>query len=102
MKLTYDEKGKFFTDRIPKVALPVIIQTQDFIVKGDIHLTPEERLIDELNSSAQFIAVTDAIVYTHSGEEIYRANFLSLNLLQVVLITPIEDMTVIPKLLGGA
>ena len=102
MKLTYDGKGKYFTDYVSKVALPVIIQALHFIVKGDVHLPPEERLIDELNSSRIFIAVSNAIVYAQSGEELYRANFFPINLQHVVLIIPLEEMTTIPEFLGGS
>jgi len=102
MKLTYDEKGKYFTDYVPKVAFPVIIQALHFIVKGDVHLPPEERLIDELNTSRKFIAVSNAIVYAQSGEELYRANFFPINLQHVVLIIPLEEMTTIPEFLGGS
>jgi hypothetical protein len=102
MKHTYDEKGKYFTDYVPKVALHVIIQALHFIVKGDVHLLPEERLIDELNSSGKFIAVSNAIVYAQSGEELYRTNFSPINLQHVVLIIPLEEMTTIPEFLGGS
>ena len=102
MKLTYDEKGKFFTEYVPKDALPVIIQALHFIVKGDVHLPPEVRLIDELNSSGKFIAVTNAIVYAQSGEELYRANFFPINLQHVVFMIPLEEMTTPPEFLGGS
>lgn len=100
MKLSYDEKGKYFTDYVSKVPLPVIIQALHFIVKGEVHLPPEKRLIDELNSSGKFIAVTNAIVYSQSGEELYRANFFPINLQHVVLIIPLEETTAIPEFLG--
>lgn len=102
MKLSYDEKGKFFTEYVQKTALTVVIHTSHILVKGDVHIPPEKRLIDELNSSGQFIAVTNAIVYAKSGEELYRASFFPINLQHVLLIVPLEELTAIPKFLGGS
>jgi hypothetical protein len=37
-------------------------------------ISPEVRLIDELNS-LEIYCITNAIVYTQSGEELYRTSF---------------------------
>ena len=100
MKLYYDEKGKFYTDYVTKVSQPVIINTLHHTIRGNIHLRTDERLSDGLNSSQNFLAVTGVVVSSHSGEELYRANFFSINLEHVVWIMPSEEVTYGPGIKG--
>lgn len=96
MKEYSDEKGKFFTDVVSKEAIPVIIQTIHQTVQGEIYVLPEDRLIDDLNHPEQFLAVTNAIIYSLSGEELYRANFFSINKDHIVWVMPGEEITKSP------
>ena len=59
---------------------------------GDFHYRPRLRLIDELISGDQYLAITDATVYDKSGRVRFRSNFLSVNRDHIVLIIPWEEM----------
>lgn len=92
MVTQYDNKGKIFTQVIAKKPVSVIIQTTTNIVHGTIHVRPSERVIDEMNMSIQFIAVTDVAVKNVSGEELYTCDFLTLNKDQIVWIIPDDEV----------
>jgi hypothetical protein len=91
MSIHFDEKGKFFTEVVPKEPVPVRIQTLTHRIQGNIHIRPGERLKDELNQAVQFVAVTDAVVYGSSGDEICRTEFMIVNIDQIVWLTPEQD-----------
>ncbi len=88
MSTHYDDKGKFFTDIISKKAIPVTIQTISNRIEGIVHARRGERLKDELNSSEQFLAVTDAVIYNHEDAELYRINFLAVHRNNIIWIFP--------------
>lgn len=92
MVTQYDEKGKIFTQVISKKPVPVIIQTTHHTIRGILHVRPSERIIDELNASIQFIAITEASVLDLQGNLIYKSNFLTLNKEQVIWIIPDEEI----------
>jgi len=92
MTIRFDEKGKFFTDVIKKETVSVIIQTASFTIHGRVHIQPDERLKDELNTDEQFIAVTEAIVFDADGAEKYRSDFLSVNSDHIVWVLPVEAL----------
>ena len=91
MSIHFDEKGKFYTEVVPKEPVPVRLQTLTHRIQGNVHVRPGERLKDELNQSVQFVAVTDAVVYGPSGDEICRAEFLIVNIDQIMWLTPEQD-----------
>jgi hypothetical protein len=91
MSIHYDEKGKFFTEIIPKEPVPVRMQTLTHRIQGNIYIRPGERLKDELNQAVQFVAVTDAVVFGASGDEICRTEFMIVNIDQIVWLTPEQD-----------
>ncbi len=99
MNQYYDEKGKLFTNVVSKEPLRVIMGCVHGTIRGDIHLHPEQRLIDNLNQPDQFLAVTDAIVFSPSGEALYRTGFLSVNRAHVVWILPEQEASQIPAFL---
>ena len=88
MTIRYDDKGKYFTEVIRKTPIPSIIQTQNYRIIGNIHASPDHRLIDELNTSPPFIAITDARVIGTKGE--IETPFLVINKSQIEWIHP-ED-----------
>ena len=90
MTTDYDDKGKIFTEIIPKENIPVIIQTTTNRIEGLFHTRYDNRLKDELNSQVdeQFIAITDAIVYDGDGNELYASNFLALNRNSIIWLIP--------------
>lgn len=84
MTLEYDEKGKFFTDVISKVAVPAIIQTTIHQIHGNVHIRPGERLKDELDRDELFMALTDAKVIDSNGKTVYQTDFLAVRRAQIV------------------
>jgi predicted ABC-type ATPase len=88
MTMRYDDKGKYFTDVISKQRVPAMIHTGNHFIRGHIHARHNQRLKDELNIVEPFIAVTDAVVYNNTGEELHRASFLALNRNQIHWIIP--------------
>jgi hypothetical protein len=90
MSIHYDEKGKIFTDVIMKEAVPVLFQTPTNRIQGNIYVRPDERVKDQINQAEMFLAVTEAIVYDLSGEELFRCEFLLVNREQLIWLKP-ED-----------
>jgi hypothetical protein len=90
MTTEFNEKGKYFTEVIPKANVPVIIQTLVSRIEGCFHARYDNRLKDELNSEIdeQFMAITDAVIYDLDGNELYRSNFLALNRDSIVWLIP--------------
>lgn len=95
MNSTFDEKGKIFTRVISKRPVSVTIQTESHLIHGMIHIRPNDRIKDELNQSSEtFIAITDAVVFNPKGQELYRANFLTLSTHHIIWLIPDEDLIV--------
>lgn len=90
MSIHYDEKGKFFTDVILKDAVPVLIQTPTNRIRGNIYVRPGERIKDQINQEDMFLAVTEAILYDLTGEELYRGDFILVNREHLIWLLP-ED-----------
>jgi hypothetical protein len=88
----FEEKGKIFTSVISKQPVDVIIQTVSHRILGKVHIRPSDRLIDELNKTEQFIAVTDARILTHENIIIYEAEFITVNSSQIIWILPLEEL----------
>jgi hypothetical protein len=91
MSVRIDAKGKTYTDIVRKDEVPALIQTTNGLVHGRLYLRPGLRLKDELNGTAeQFIAVTEAEVYSAGGQVLVRSAFLTLNKAHIVWIRPDE------------
>lgn len=92
MDFQYDEKGKIFTEIIPKESVRVVVQTVTNRIVGYFHARSDNRLKDELNNirDEQFIAITDATVLDAQGDELYRSDFLALNRSHIVWLIPID------------
>jgi hypothetical protein len=84
----FEDKGKIFTQVVSKKPVSVIIQTTSNRIKGKIHIRPEDRVKDELNRRETFIAVTDAVVFSHENEILFTSSFLTLNTEQIVWLIP--------------
>ena len=93
MVTQYDEKGKIFTQVVSKQPIRVVIQTIQNIISGAVHVRPDARVKDELCSQDRFLAITEAIVYNQQNEELYRANFLVLNVNHIIWVIPEEEIT---------
>jgi hypothetical protein len=92
MVTQFDDKGKIFTQVISKKPVDVIIQIGIQTIRGTIHLRPTERVIDEINHTQGFMAVTDATVLNASGEVMYITSFLSLNVDHITWVIPSEEI----------
>jgi hypothetical protein len=90
--VTYDEKGKIFTQVIAKQPVNVSIQTNQQVIQGIIHIRPGMRMKDELNGEERFLAVTDAVILDHDQHEIMRSKFLVVNIEHIIWIMPLEDL----------
>ena len=92
MATEFDEKGKIFTNVISKRPIPVIIQTTAQRIQGKLHVPPTERIKDELNTSDQYLAITDATIYGDNGEVLYKSQFLTLNRESIIWLIPEEEL----------
>jgi hypothetical protein len=88
MVLRYNEKGKFFTEFISKVEIPVTIQTETNRIHGYVYVRKGERLSDELNSSRSFIPISDATIYNAQGDTLYTCGFLTVHRDHIVWLMP--------------
>jgi hypothetical protein len=89
--IEYDEKGKFYTDVISKIAVPATIQTVNQLVKGFVHVRQGERLKNELDRDELFLAVTNASILGADGEVQFEAPFIAVRREQIIWIMPGED-----------
>lgn len=89
----FDEKGKIFTNIVPKTPVAATIQTSTHRIHGEVYIKPDERLKDELNHSEQFIAVTNAQIFNEQGEVAYDSEFLTLNKDQIIWLIPDHDLS---------
>ncbi|MEW6400772.1 MAG: hypothetical protein AB1649_03170 [Chloroflexota bacterium] len=91
MSIEYDEKGKFYTDIISKVAVPVTMQTTNQLIKGFVHVRHGERIKDELDRDELFLAVTNARILEPDSEAVIEAPFIAVRRAQIVWIMPDEE-----------
>jgi len=92
MTIEFDDNGKFFTDIISKTPIPAMIQTVTHRIHGNIYITQDRRLKDELDLPEKFIAVTDAVIYSPDGQELYQASFLAVQRNEIVWVLPDSEM----------
>jgi hypothetical protein len=88
LTIEFDEKGKFYTDFVSKVAVHATIQTTHQLVRGIIHVREGERLKDELDRDEPFLAVTEATVIGADAQVLFQAPFLALQRSQIVWVMP--------------
>ena len=91
MSLEFNEKGKYFTDIISKVAVPAVIQTVMQRIEGSVHVRLGGRVKDELDSSEPFLAVTNAKVFGLDGAVLYETDFMTVARSQIVWVIPSDD-----------
>jgi hypothetical protein len=92
MTTEFDTKGKVFTNVVAKKPVLVIVQAENYRIKGNLYVAPGERIKDELNSSNEFIALTDAVVYDLSGKALYCSKFLTLNSASIIWLIPVNEL----------
>ncbi len=91
MGIQFDEKGKFFTDVIQKIAVHAVVQTTTQLIRGKVHVREGERLKDELDHDELFLAMTDASVLGTDGQVQFDAPFLAVRRSQIVWVLPDEE-----------
>jgi Family of unknown function (DUF6812) len=90
MTVEFDEKGKFFTDVVSKVAIPAIVQTTQHLIHGKVHVRRDERLKDELDRDELFLAITDASIIGADGQTLHQSRFLAVRRSQIVWVMPAQ------------
>lgn len=69
---------------IQTTMLPIVLQTSTNRIKGKLHLRENERIKDALNTSDNFIALTEVKVFDVEGLSlIYETGFLAVNLTKI-------------------
>lgn len=91
MTIEYDEKGKYYTNVIQKVAVPSIVQTTTHLIRGLVHVRQGERLKDELENHEEYIAVTNATIHDPGGNVVFSSLFLAIQKKQIVWVMPSEE-----------
>lgn len=91
MPTRYDKKGKYFTEKVTKDKIKVIIHTSVDKLSGYLHVHSDNRLKDELNDSTGFLALTDGIVLNTQDEELERFDFLAVNRDHIVWVIEVDD-----------
>ncbi len=91
-----DDKGKVFTDVVSKTTVPALVQTTTHLIRGNIHIRPDERIKDELDRDLLFLAVTEASVFDADGRTIHQAGFMAVRRNQIVWVMP-DDTKDEPK-----
>jgi hypothetical protein len=87
-----DQKGKVFTERIRKDHVEVEINTTQGRVHGYVHVAPNQRVKDLVNSpNEQFLAVTNATMGQDDAEGVLCHEFITLNKHYIITIIPIEE-----------
>jgi len=90
MTIDFDDKGKIFTEVVPKIAIPAIVQTTEHLIRGNVHVRRDERLKDELDRDELFLAITDASVIGTDGQVLHHARFLAVRRAQIVWVMPAQ------------
>jgi hypothetical protein len=92
MTIHYDDKGKFYTDVVTKKTVRSTIQTITHRLEGNLHVKADQRLIDELRTPGQYIAITDATIFHAHGEKELKTNFMTVNRDHIIWIAPQDEV----------
>ena len=95
MTIEFDDNGKFFTDIVSKTPVSVMIQTVTHRIHGNIHVSLDRRIKDELDLPENFLAVTDAVIYSPDDHVLYQAAFLAVQRCEIIWVMP-DNETVAP------
>lgn len=90
MVMSFDEKGKFYTDWVSKWSVHATLQTVNQLVRGTLHVREGERLKDELDRDEPFLAITDATIVDADGKTLFECPFLAVRRTQIVWVRPDE------------
>jgi hypothetical protein len=90
MSIEYDDKGKFYTDVVTKIAIPCMVQTTTHLIRGYVHVRQGERLKDELENKERFTAITDVSMSDLNGNVVFSGPFLAVQRDQIVWVMPVD------------
>ncbi len=91
MDYRVDEKGKVYTQHINKLPVLVIARIEDALIHGTVHLTPGNRLKDELNSDETFIAITQVRAsHAESHRPLFETEAIIVNKQRIMWMYPSE------------
>ena len=89
---TVDERGKFYTEKIRKISVEVVITTVHGHVRGHVHVLAGQRVKDLLNNAnEQFLAVTEASFCATESARAQEVGFIALNKSHIVSVIPINE-----------
>lgn len=91
MTIEYDEKGKYYTDIVKKIPVPVVLQTATHLVRGMVHVREGERLKNELERVEAFLAVTNASIYGAGDKLLFTVPFMAVQRTQIVWLMPVDE-----------
>jgi hypothetical protein len=80
--------------KIKKDKLVVAILTQDYRIEGEVHVLPDSRLTDFVNSKTNedFIAVTHAeIISLSKNMSVSKVEYLAINKSYITLVYPLDS-----------
>ena len=87
-----DEKGKVFTQRVRTQDVEVNITTIAGTLHGFIHVSPGNRLKDQLNTRDElFLAITNATSRSHDGKNGVHLDFIAVNKHHIVSVVPVDE-----------
>jgi len=91
MSTRFDKKGKYYTEKVTKDKTEVIIQTSVEKLSGYLHVHSDKRLMDELNDSSGFLALTHGKVLNTQDGKFSQFEFLAVNREHVVWVIQVDD-----------
>jgi hypothetical protein len=97
MNIEFDDNGKFFTDIISKTPVPVLVQTTSHQIHGNIHISQDRRLKDELDLPEKFIAITNAVICLPNGQILYQTKFLAVQRAAIIWVLPDNEIEALPE-----
>ncbi len=87
-----DDKGKVFTERVRKIGVEVEVVTIQGHIHGHLHMRPDQRVKDLLNSGdEQFVAMTAAIIRRTAEVDTLSAPFVAINKEHIVAVIPVDE-----------
>ena len=92
MTISYDDKGKIYTNVISKEAVETRIQTTTHLIEGQIHVRLDCRIKDELELDEPFLAVTNGRVYNAEHKLLFSTKFIAVRRDQIVWVVPVTDI----------
>jgi len=82
---------KRFTHVVAKEPVVALIQLPTQQIRGTIYIRRGKRVSDALREEEGFLAVTDAVVYDATGQEVVRAPFLAVHKAHILWVLPEEQ-----------